>query len=130
MTQDRANISTEHQPKGSAANPSDTLDRGSEDANAAYRAPHLQSGNAADQDPKPVDAGAKPSEGGGQAAENRGSRAPDAGSGGATGSGAGAGGGGGEEDYDSDPVGGGGAVRFGSADRPDRGGDAPIGGSH
>jgi hypothetical protein len=48
----------------------------------------------------------------------------------AQGSGAGAGGGGGPEEYDSDPQGGGGAVRMKpSRPAPETGGDAPVGGS-
>lgn len=44
-------------------------------------------------------------------AANRGKRAPQSGSGVVVGSGAGAGGAGGAEDFDSDPVGGGGSIK-------------------
>ena len=64
--------------------------------------------------------------------ENRGAKAPDSGSGAVIGSGAGAGagGGGGEEDFDPNPVAGGGAVGSKPAGaKPIEGGDAQVGGS-
>jgi hypothetical protein len=93
-----------------------------------YEAPHLRSGNAADQEPLPVKGGPPPTSGDKSAEENRGTPAPDKGSGGVEGSGAGAGGGGGAEEYDDDPQAGGGAVRMKKAGpTPTHGGDAPIG---
>jgi hypothetical protein len=62
-------------------------------------------------------------------AENRGKRAQP-GTGDAVGSGAGAGGGGGPEDYDSDPQAGGGTIQQKpTRKKPNKGADAPIGGS-
>ena len=61
--------------------------------------------------------------------ENRGQR-PGGGTGSVTGSGAGAGGGGGAEDFDSDPVAGGGAAQLASREPdPGRKEDFPTGGS-
>lgn len=61
-------------------------------------------------------------------ARNRGAR-PGKGSGAVTGSGAGAGGGGSPEDHDHDPQAGDGKLDRKSGPRPDRGRDAPVGGS-
>lgn len=64
------------------------------------------------------------------AEENRGSRAAREGSGEVTGSGAAAGGDGGPEDYDTDPMAGGGSLAMPTADgAPDKGGDASQHGS-
>lgn len=83
-----------------------------------------QAGDEAGAAPSPVRQHAN------TAPENRGMRAPDSGSGDVVGSGAGAGGGGGAEDYDSDPIGGGGAVRQEHpAKHPEDGADAPVHGS-
>ncbi|MDB5684861.1 MAG: hypothetical protein JWM38_1262 [Sphingomonas bacterium] len=94
--------------------------------------PEQLSGYTGEQEPaRTADTGPAPTTGGTTAASNRGQRAPDSGSGGVVGSGASAGGGGGPEDYDSDPQGGGGKVQIDHGDAaPDKGGDAPIGGSH
>lgn len=88
-----------------------------------YRTPALSSGYTGDEEPGEALEGPAVRTEGATAAKNRGTRAPQAGSGVATGSGAGAGGGGSAEDYDSDPVAGGGP----SAIRPDR--EAPNSGA-
>lgn len=91
--------------------------------------PHLQSGYTGDEEPAVPEAGPAINRDGRTAEDNRGSRAPQEGSGVVTGSGAGAGGAGGAEDFDSDPVGGGGAGPRAEDDHPRRGADAPVGGS-
>jgi len=91
--------------------------------------PDLQSGYTADEDPASPQEGPAVNTEGRDAQANRGKRAPREGSGVVVGSGAGAGGGGGAEDFDSDPVGGGGAMPPLEDDHPQSGADAPVGGS-
>jgi len=91
--------------------------------------PHLQSGASGDEEPSFPAAGLPINSKGQSASDNRGQRAPAEGSGVVTGSGAGAGGAGGGEDFDSDPAAGGGAAPRVEDDQPERGGNAPIGGS-
>lgn len=94
------------------------------------RSPELHSGYTGDEVPSVPEAGPAINTKAFGAEQNRGKRAPKEGSGAVVGSGAGAGGSGGDEDFDADPQGGGGNMNIDPAGpRPNRGGDAPVGGS-
>jgi len=92
--------------------------------------PEQQSANAKEPVTARDRAPETPADGIGDDAANRGRRAGVTAAGEAVGSGSAAGGGGSPEDYDSDPVAGGGAVRYTpDRDRPVEGADAPASGS-
>ncbi len=94
-----------------------------------YANPSLQTGYTGDETPAPDGSDPPVRATGRSAEENRGRRAPRSGSGVVVGSGAGAGGAGGAEDFDSDPVGGGGTPPRPEDDHPKTGADAPVSGS-
>lgn len=91
--------------------------------------PSLPAGYTGDEKPSTHRPGPPVRREGLGAEENRGRRARQEGSGVVVGSGAGAGGSGGAEDFDSDPVGGGGTGSLPQDDHPRSGADAPVGGS-